>query len=91
MKAKVGNKIWELLRGKPKDFGGSNSNFAHCDHPNTKSKQIIIDPNIKDQLELEIFIHELLHAADWSKSEEWVNNIAADIANILWKEGYRKV
>jgi hypothetical protein len=34
---------------------------------------------------IEVFIHECLHAGDWTKDEEWVDQTARDIARGLWK------
>jgi hypothetical protein len=51
---------------------------------------IDISPDLKNRVELEVHIHELLHCADWSKDEHWVQTTAADIARILWELGYRR-
>lgn len=37
-----------------------------------------------------VLLHECLHAEDWSKSEEWVDLVATDIGNLLWRLGYRR-
>jgi hypothetical protein len=36
-------------------------------------------------------LHEILHPADYDKTEEWVDELATDMAKILWKLGYRRV
>jgi hypothetical protein len=84
MRVKVGNKYWNLLFTELDEETG-----GECDSPDTNGKQIRIATDLKKQDELEVIIHELLHAADWSKDEEWVEVIADDIARILWKLGWR--
>jgi hypothetical protein len=44
----------------------------------------------KPRLELDTLIHEMLHALAPFGKEEWVNNTAYDIAEMLWQLGYRK-
>ena len=85
MRIKVGNKYWNLIFTELDEETG-----GECDSPDTHGKEIRIATDIKNQDELEIIIHELLHAADWSKDEEWVEAIAYDIARILWKLGWKK-
>ncbi len=84
MRVKVGNKYWNLLFTELDEETG-----GECDSPDTNGKQIRIATDLKKQDELEVIIHELLHAADWSKDEEWVEVIADDIARVLWKLGWR--
>ena len=85
MRIKVGNKYWNLIFTELDEETG-----GECDSPDTNGKEIRIATDIKNQDELEVIIHELLHAADWSKDEEWVEVIADDIARILWKLGWNK-
>ena len=49
---------------------------------------VSIRPGLPRSRELEIIIHELLHAADWYKDEEWVEDAGNDIAKILVALGY---
>ena len=84
MRIRVGNKYWNLLFTELDEETG-----GECDSPDTNGKQIRIATDLKKQDELEVIIHELLHAADWSKDEEWVEVIADDIARVLWKLGWR--
>lgn len=62
-----------------------------CDGPHIKNKQIRINKNLRDIALLDTLIHEMLHAADWQRDEEWIEETAEDIARILTKLGYRKV
>ena len=84
MRIKIGNKYWNLIFTELDEETG-----GECDSPDTNGKEIRIATDLKKQDELEIIIHELLHAADWSKDEEWVEVIADDIARVLWKLGWR--
>lgn len=84
MRIKVGNKYWNLIFTELDEETG-----GECDSPDTNGKEIRIATDLTKQDELEIIIHELLHAADWSKDEEWVEVIADDIARTLWKLGWK--
>lgn len=63
---------------------------GECDSPDTKGKEIRISTDLQREEELEVVIHELLHASDWSKDEEWVEEIAQDISNVLMRLGWKK-
>jgi hypothetical protein len=60
-----------------------------CDKPTVKGKAIRVRETLKDQRRMEVEIHEMLHATDWSKDEEWVDQTAKDISAVLWRLGYR--
>lgn len=77
---------YRYIRSRTKDYG-------YCHPPNQdKKKRIIgISNKIKGKKELEINIHEFLHACGWSTmSEEWVLQTSKDITEALWELGYRK-
>ena len=82
----VNGKRWDMVFAPCVDCDGS------CDAPTDKNKQIKIAPRLrKDQRRLmEVVVHELIHASDWSKDETWVEPVAEDIARVLWKLGYRR-
>lgn len=61
-----------------------------CSSPNVKGKEIRVLSGLKDEEELEVLIHEMLHASNWSLDETHVSTVAEDIASALWKLGYRK-
>ena len=77
MRIKVGNKYWNLVFIELDENTG-----GECDSPDTKGKEIRISTDLQREEELEVVIHELLHASDWSKDEEWVEEIAQDISNV---------
>ena len=62
-----------------------------CDHPGKKCPEILIDKRLKGVEELEVSIHEMLHALAFKMfDEEWVYDSAVDLANALYKLGWRK-
>lgn len=61
-----------------------------CDDPREPGKTIRIRKKLSPIRELEITLHETLHAADWHKDEAWVEQVAHDVARILWRLGYRR-
>ena len=40
--------------------------------------------------ELITWIHEALHACNWAKSEETIDQSSKDIGRLLWRLGYRR-
>lgn len=54
-----------------------------CDSPDTPHKEIRILSGLKGQELLEVLLHELLHAADWTKDESFVENVARDMAKVV--------
>lgn len=60
-----------------------------CDAPTVRGKTISVDCRLRGERELEIIIHELLHAAAWQLDEQLVSKFAEDTARILTKLGYR--
>lgn len=55
-----------------------------------KVVDITVSPRIKGKLQMDTYIHELLHAEfpEWSENEVYIR--ATSIANMLWKAGYRR-
>ena len=84
MKIKIKGKVWNFIRKKLENHKG------YCESPNSKNKSIIVDSRLKGEEELEIILHELLHAAFWFLDEEYVEEISRDFAKILWTLNYRK-
>jgi hypothetical protein len=69
------------------DFG---SCYGSCDEPRPKNPTLWVDmENMSESKQLEILIHESLHASDWNKSEVMVTQTAKDISRFLWRLGYR--
>ena len=83
MRVRILGRYWNLRLGVP-----ALANAADCDPPDVPAKEIRIGPD--QEHELEAVIHEVMHAADWHKDEAWVGSVAADLAAILKRIGYRK-
>lgn len=81
----INGKRWNMVFAPVPDCDGK------CDSPDSKKKQIKLAPRLKKDPRrlLEVVVHECLHAADWSKAEEWIEPTAEDIARALWKIGFR--
>ena len=93
MRVAVLDHIWELVYEDegdplPHDLGWGDN--GSCDPPSLKGKRIVIRRSLRGEQELQVTIHELLHAADYTKTEEWVDESAHDIARVLWRLGWRK-
>lgn len=55
-----------------------------------KSWLIYVDPELKPTKHLEAAIHEALHAAMGVDEEAFVTRVGREIANFLWRLGYRR-
>ncbi len=71
-----------IVRPLPGDIGG-----LACKKDNT----IELDPNITERERLRVTVHEALHLGDWKASERKVDRISRQIAEVLWKQGYRRI
>ncbi len=65
-------------------------NRGECDAPSLSNKEIRVDIHLKGQEELEVLVHEAMHAIDWRADEEHVECAAVDLSRMLWRLGYRK-
>lgn len=64
---------------------------ALCDDPKRNAPRIHLANGLHNtQKSLSYLIHEVLHACQWSATEEKVDQTARDIAKILWKTGWRR-
>lgn len=83
-------KRWRL-RFVP-NMGGDDKTLTlgDCSDPRDKGKEIRIRQGLAEEQELEVCIHEAMHAAAWSQSEEFVEEASYDIARMLWRLGWRK-
>lgn len=79
-------KRWNLVH-EPLD---GRANHGYCERPDTRRKKIVVNSKLKDEALLAVEIHEMLHAADWYRDEEWVEAVGSDIAKVLWRLGYRR-
>ena len=63
---------------------------GRCDPPDRPHKTISIARRLRGERQLDVLLHELLHACNWQLDEEHITQTATDIARVLWRLGYRK-
>ena len=82
----INGERWRLEFSRLSDRNGD------CDPPTAPGKTIRIASRLlgRQQRLMADVLHECLHAADWSKDEEWVEQVSEDLARILFKLGYRR-
>ncbi len=78
-------KRWQLVR---KYLRGNA--YGYCEPPDSKNKQIVIHSGLSGEKELEIILHELLHAGQWHLDEGVVRELARDLARILTRDGWSR-
>ena len=59
-----------------------------CDYYGRKIK---IRKTLRAERQLEVIIHECLHAAHWDLDETAITETAEDLARVLWRLGYKIV
>ena len=78
--------VWRYARLK----GGAAGWAQWPDHRNPQlEKKVLIDERLTGRARLNTEIHEFLHAANPTHSEEHVTQQGDDLARILWALGYR--
>ena len=60
-----------------------------CNAPKIKEPHLFICTTLKAKNGLVAVIHEALHACNYNTKEEKVEGTAKDIADFLWRLGYR--
>ncbi len=92
MRIRLLNKFWELCFLKLGRYRVDGSPIrGSCDPPDAKNKKILIDETLHGKELLEVLLHEMGHACDWPRSEEYITQQAEDMANVLWRLGYRRI
>jgi hypothetical protein len=86
MRARILGKLWTIEDNARLADGV----YGDCDPPETPRRKIRLRKGMSERRHLEVLIHECLHAADWSKDEGWVGEVAHDIAVIIGRMGYRR-
>jgi len=82
MRVKISNRYYDLR------FVKNLASKGLCDAPHIKGRKILIKSDLTGEDRLDTLLHEILHAADWYKDEEWICRCATDSARILTKLGY---
>lgn len=67
-----------------------NNAWGHIDPPQFKKRRILIKEGLEPVDELNTIIHEFLHAIDWNKDEQWVDERSLELAKLLLRLGYEK-
>jgi hypothetical protein len=85
MRIDLGGKSWEV---RP-----SRSLRVNRGYYDPNKLWIVYDKRSDPQEQLDTLIHEMIHASDTGEmiDEGWVLRAGTEIANALWKLGYRKV
>lgn len=90
MRIRILGKFW-TLRFVPTLGSADSPKRGDCDAPEAKNKSVRVLSGLRGEERLEVLLHEMLHAADWHRSEEWVSETAKDMARALTRLGYTKV
>ena len=77
MRYRVLGKSWNVIFQHMPDDDGI------CDPPEKKGKKIKLRPALRGQVLVEAALHETHHAADWSKDEDWVEEVSRQQAAFL--------
>jgi hypothetical protein len=78
--------LWRYVRLKGRAAGWTY--MRDPKNPDAEEK-ILIDERLSGRMRLNVEIHEFLHAANPTHSEEHVTQQGNDLARILWALGYR--
>jgi hypothetical protein len=82
MRCRLRGKYWRIEREKlPRKLDGL------C---NADERKITVQPSLSGERELDVLIHEMLHACHWDLAEESITETASDLARVLFRLGYRK-
>ena len=82
MRCKLRGKYWRIVREKlPRKLDG----LCDADH-----RTITVQPHLSGERELDVLIHEMLHACHWDLDETAIEETASDLARVLFRLGYRK-
>ena len=84
MKTLIRGRMWTIKRARLVASRGE------CDDPLGPGRVIKVAHNLKGEEELEVIIHEMLHAGLWDLDESVVETMGEDMARALWKMGYRR-
>lgn len=87
MRISLMGKRWELVFRRIPDREEAH---GYCEPPDRKRKRLVVDSRLEGEKRLEIVVHELLHAVFWYLDEDVVDQMAKDIAKVLWDLGYRE-
>lgn len=84
------DKRYQFVRVKAPFVIGEAACDGLCDPRDRKRPKIRVVEGLAPERELDVFIHEMLHACFWDLDETSISEAASDIAKVLIKIGYRK-
>jgi len=87
MRIVVGERTWNL--SFPKYIGGRRPGrprgvYGSCSRPDRTPRKILVRADLRGKRLVDTLIHELLHAGAWVLDEEVVEELATDIARVLY-------
>ena len=83
-------KPWKLTRHR-KMPPGDREKLGYAMMTARGPGRIGVDARLSGYEELRVLLHEGTHAALWDLDESAVDETSRDLADMLWKMGYRKV
>lgn len=88
----LGGVEWQFAFVSAEDVSivtGDTETLGVCeDHRYSESPKIMVTDSLKGRKRLNTTLHELLHAADIFKTEQWVEQTANEIERILTEDGW---
>ena len=60
-----------------------------CDQYKPK-RMMMLCADLKTRMGLITVVHEALHAENWCKDEQTIDNVSKEIGTFLWRLGYRR-
>jgi hypothetical protein len=93
MRIRIAGKQWDLkfYPSLGRDSQGTEY-LGLCDNPELPNPRIKIKKGQKDKAEMSVICHEIGHASAYPLlSEEFCDQMGDDIAEVLYKLGYRKL
>ena len=82
MRCRLRGRYWSIVRGK------LDSKLDGLCDANTLT--ITVRPSLTGERELEVMIHEMLHACHWDLDEQAITETSEDLARVLFRLGYRR-
>lgn len=82
MRCRLRGRYWTIQRDKL-----PSSQDGLCD---ATTRTITVRRSLAGERELDVLIHEMLHACHWDLDEQAITETASDLARVLTRLGYRK-
>lgn len=86
---RIRGKAWKLIRPRYRNKAWTDQE-GEAWRRRDGTGELRVLRSLQGQRELEVLLHEALHAALWDLDEEVVTETAEDLSRLLWGEGYRK-